>query len=319
MSDLSPAVPNKGASKVTPDTANNDMRKKMTLGEAFMRPESPRGLAGAWDRLVRFMRSSPTGAISLVIWIVLILVAIFASQLAPYDPIEADFAAVRSSPSAAHMLGTDNLGRDLLSRIIFGARITLIVSISSVLVGDFLGFLWGVASGYFGGRFDMVSQRLVDVLMSFPALILALLLLAAVGAGLTTVIIAIAVTRIPVTTRITRSVVLSVKETAYVESAQMIGASHWRIMYLHIAPQCIAALLVIATLHLGGAIFAESGGVPRGRHPRVLGGVLAASFRPPWWLVLFPGLAITIAIMAANLLGDALRDFLDPKLKKRLE
>jgi peptide/nickel transport system permease protein len=173
----------------------------------------------------------------------------------------------------------------------------------------------------------MVSQRLVDVLMSFPALILALLLLAVIGAGLTTVIIAIAVTRIPVSTRITRSVVLSVKETAYVESARMIGASHWRIMFQHVAPQCVAAILVVATLHLGGAIFAESAlsflgmGIPPPAPSwgNMLGGVLAASFRPPWWLVLYPGVAITVAIMAANLLGDALRDFLDPKLKKRLE
>jgi ABC-type dipeptide/oligopeptide/nickel transport system permease subunit len=291
------------------------------------RPEPPRGLRGVADRVVRFLRSSPTGAISLFVWIALILVAIFAPYLAPYDPVEADFTAVRSAPSATHLLGTDNLGRDVLSRIIFGARITLIVSISSVLLGDLLGFLWGVTSGYFGGRFDMASQRLVDVLMSFPALILALLLLAVIGAGLTTVIIAIAVTRIPVSTRITRAVVLSVKEAAYVESARMIGASHWRIMFLHVAPQCIAAILVVATLHLGGAIFAESAlsflgmGIPPPAPSwgNMLGGVLAASFRPPWWLVLFPGVAITVAIMAANLLGDALRDFLDPKLKKRLE
>lgn len=315
MTELSSAPVNVGAGN------------KMALVEAMARPEAPRGLRGVVDRLVRFVRSSPTGAVSLLIWIILILVAILAPYLAPYDPIEADFAAVRAAPSAAHLLGTDNLGRDVLSRIIFGARITLIVSISSVLLGDFLGFLWGVSSGYFGGRFDMVSQRLVDVLMSFPALILALLLLAVIGAGLTTVIIAIAVTRIPVSTRITRSIVLSVKETAYVESARMIGASHWRIMFLHVAPQCIAAILVVATLHLGAAIFAESAlsflgmGIPppASSWGNMLGGVLAASFRPPWWLVLFPGLAITVAIMAANLLGDALRDFLDPKLKKRIE
>ena len=301
--------------------------KKSALVGAMARPESPRGLPGVMDRMVRFLRSSPIGTISLFIWIALIFVAILAPYLAPYDPIEADFAAVRSGPSAAHLLGTDDLGRDVLSRIIFGARITLIVSISSVLLGDLFGFIWGVMSGYFGGRFDMVSQRLVDVLMSFPALILALLLLAVAGAGLTTVIIAIAVTRIPVSTRITRSIVLSVKETAYVDSARMIGASHWRIMLLHVAPQCVAAILVVATLHLGAAIFAESAlsflgmGIPPPAPSwgNMLGGVLAASFRPSWWLVLFPGLAITIAIMAANLLGDALRDFLDPKLKKRIE
>lgn len=275
----------------------------------------------------RFFRSSPIGAISMLIWLMLICMAVFAPLLAPHDPLEGNYGAVRAAPSGEFWLGTDNLGRDVLSRIIYGARITLLVGISSVLLGDLLGFIWGVASGYAGGRFDMLSQRVVDILMSFPALILALLLLVVLGAGLTTVIIAIAVTRIPVSTRIIRSVVLSIKETSYVEAAQMIGASRWRIMRLHIAPQCMAPLLVVATLHLGTAIFAESAlsflgmGIPPPSPSwgNMLGGVLAAAFRPPWWLVLFPGIAITVAIMAANLMGDALRDFLDPKLKKRLE
>jgi ABC-type dipeptide/oligopeptide/nickel transport system permease subunit len=289
------------------------------------------GEPGALARIVRgvgrFIRSSPLGTASVLVWVMLVLMAIFAPALAPYDPIEADFAAVRSPPSATHWLGTDNLGRDVLSRIIYGARITLVVSIGSVLIGDLIGSIWGIASGYWGGHVDLVSQRAVDVLMSFPALILALLLLAALGAGLTTVIIAIAITRIPATSRITRSVVLSVKEMSYVDAARMMGARPWRIMAHHIAPQCVAAILVVATLHLGAAIFAESAlsflglGIPPPAPSwgNMLGGVLAASFKPPWWLVIFPGLAITISIMAANLMGDALRDFLDPKLKKRLE
>ncbi len=291
----------------------------------YVRKEKSR-LQRTFANIVGFIKSSPTGAVSVLIWILLIGVAIFAPYLAPYDPIEADFLAVRSPPSQAHWMGTDNLGRDVLSRIIYGARITLVVSVTSVFIGDGLGFLWGLLSGYVGGRFDMYSQRLVDVLMSFPALILALLLLAAVGAGLITVIIAIAVTSIPSSTRVTRSVIMSIKESAYVESAHMIGASTWRVMFLHVAPQCFGPLLVIATLHLGSAIFAESAlsflglGIPPPAPSwgNMLGGVLAASFKPPWWLVVFPGLAITITIMAANLMGDAFRDFLDPKLKKRL-
>jgi ABC-type dipeptide/oligopeptide/nickel transport system permease subunit len=275
----------------------------------------------------RFVRSSPIGAVAATIWILLLLMAIFAPQLAPYDPQEADYGAIRQAPSAAHWLGADDLGRDILSRIIFGARITLLVSISSVLIGDLLGFLWGVASGYLGGRFDLISQRVLDVLMSFPTLILALLLLVALGAGLTTVIIAIAVTRIPGATRVIRSVVLSVKENAYVEAARMVGVKPLWLMLRHIAPQCIAPLIVIATLNLGGAIFAEAAlsflglGIPPPAPSwgNMLGGVLAASFKPSWWLVVFPGLAITIAVMAANLLGDALRDFLDPKLRQRLD
>lgn len=275
----------------------------------------------------RFVRSSPIGTVAALIWILLLLMAIFAGQLAPYDPQAADYGAIRQGPSAVHLLGADDLGRDILSRIIFGARITLIVSIFSVLIGDLLGFLWGVASGYLGGRFDLISQRVLDVLMSFPTLILALLLLVALGAGLKTVIIAIAVTRIPGATRVIRSVVLSVKANAYVEAARAVGVTPLWVMLRHIAPQCIAPLIVIATLNLGAAIFAEAAlsflglGIPPPAPSwgNMLGGVLAASFKPSWWLVVFPGLAITLAVMAANLLGDALRDFLDPKLRQRLE
>ncbi|CAN5646042.1 ABC transporter permease [soil metagenome] len=277
--------------------------------------------------ILRFTRTSPVGTIAALIWIVLILIAFFAPALAPYAPQEADYGAIRQAPSGQHLLGADDIGRDVLSRIIFGARITLLVSIVSVLIGDLIGFFWGVTSGYLGQRFDLISQRVLDVLMSFPALILALLLLVAIGAGLTTVIIAIAVTRIPSSARVIRSVVLSIKETAYVEAARAVGVKPWRIMLHHIAPQCIAPLIVIATLNLGGAIFAESAlsflglGIPPPAPSwgNMLGGVLAASFRPSWWLVIFPGLAITISIMAANLLGDALRDFLDPRLRSRLQ
>ncbi len=288
------------------------------------RPNLMRRLGRA---LVRFAQSSPIGAVALSIWLLMLFVAIFAPQLAPFDPLEADYTVIREGPTAKHILGTDQLGRDLLSRIIFGSRITLIVSITAVFIGDLIGFIWGIASGYLGQRFDLISQRVVDVLMSFPGLILALLLLVVLGAGLTTVIIAISVTRIPSATRITRAVVLSIKEASYVEAARMIGASNLRIMTRHVAPQAAAPILVVATLHLGGAIFAESAlsflgmGIPPPAPSwgNMLGGVLAAAFRPPWWLVVFPGLAITCAIMAANLFGDAFRDFLDPKLRRRID
>lgn len=277
--------------------------------------------------LVNFAKSSPLGAISAAFWVMLIFVAVFATQITPYNPLEANYSVIRTGPTLNNLLGTDDLGRDILSRIIAGARVTLFVAITAVFIGDSLGFVWAVASGYIGGRFDIMSQRIVEILMSFPALILALLLLVALGSGLTTVIIAIAVTRIPPTTRIIRSVVLTIKETAYVESAQSIGASHMRIMLHHIAPQCVAPILVVASLHLGTAIFAEAAlsflgmGIPPPAPSwgNMLGGVLAAAFRPSWWLVVFPGVAITLAVLAANLLGDALRDFLDPKLKKRVE
>lgn len=274
----------------------------------------------------RFAVSSPVGAAAAAILILIGLVAIFAPVLATHDPLDANYDALRKAPSSAHLLGTDHLGRDVLSRIIFGTQITLMVAFVSVAIGDAIGFGWGILSGYLGGKVDLISQRFLDVLLSFPGVILALLLLVALGAGINTVIIAIAVTRVPGSTRVVRSVVLSVKETSYVESARAIGATPLRVMLRHIAPQCIAPLLVVASASLGGAIFTEAAlsflgmGVPP-PHPswgNMLGGILTESFRPPWWLAVFPGAAVTLTILAFNLLGDSLRDHLDPKLRGRL-
>jgi len=273
--------------------------------------------------LVRFFRSSPMGGVCALFLLALVSVAAMAERLAPYNPLTANYGVIRDPPLARHVLGTDHLGRDVLSRIIFGARVTLLVAISSVLLGDTIGFIWGVASGYLGGRADLISQRVLDVLMSLPSLILALLLMAGLGAGLTTVIVAIAVTRVPLSSRVVRSMVLSVKELAYVEAARVLGASEARVMARHVAPQCVAPFLIITTGHLGAAIFIEAAlsfvgvGVPPPTPSwgNMLGGVLAEAFKPPWWMVVFPGVAITVTILAVNLFGDALRDFLDPKLK----
>jgi peptide/nickel transport system permease protein len=273
--------------------------------------------------LVRFVRSSPLGTIAAVLLIVLILVAIFADQLAPFDPLVADYSVSRSPPTAEHVFGADQLGRDTLSRIIHGARVSLFVAIVSVLIGDTLGLLWGILSGYLGGRFDLVSQRILDTLLSFPGLILAMLLLVGLGAGLSTVITAIAVTRVPLATRVIRSVVLSLRNLAYVEAARALGSSNLRIMALHILPQCIAPLLVIVSANIGVAITTEAAlsflgiGVPPPTPTwgNMLGGVLAESFKPPWWLVVYPGVFLTATVLAANLFGDAIRDFLDPKLR----
>lgn len=284
-------------------------------------------VSGSLASFRRFLQSSFVGTASLGVLLFVIAVAIFADVLAPYDPLDADYTAIRSAPSAEHLLGTDHLGRDTLSRLIYGARVTAVVAITSVALGDSLGFLWGLISGYVGRRFDAISQRLLEILMAFPTLILALLLLVSLGSGLHTVIIAIAITRVPFATRVIRSMVLSVKEMAYVEAAKALGVRPWKIVMRHIAPQCIAPLLVIISFNLGSAIFAEAAlsflgvGVPPPTPTwgSMLGGVLAEAFKPPWWLVIFPGLAITITIVAANLLGDALRDFLDPRMKQQLE
>ncbi len=253
--------------------------------------------------------------------------AIFAPLLAPKDPLEANYSALLEPPSFDFPLGTDGLGRDTLSRLLAGTRVTLMVSVIAVAISKIIGFSWGVMSGYVGGRFDLISQRFLDVLLSFPSVILALLLLVALGSGKWTVVIAIAATGISGTTRIIRSVALSVSRMDYVQAAHAIGASPTRIMVQHVAPQCIAPLLVVASASLGGAIFTEAAlsflglGIPPPDPSwgNMLGGILVASFKPPWWLVVFPGAAITVTILAFNLFGDALRDHLDPKLRGRLD
>jgi peptide/nickel transport system permease protein len=275
------------------------------------------------SELGRFVQHSPLGAVSALLILLVIVVGALAPVLAPYDPLEASYAVTRQPPSLQHLLGTDHLGRDTLSRIIHGTRITMLVAVSSVLIGEALGFTFGVATGYLGGRFDLFSQRITEVLMSFPSLILALLLLVGLGSGLHTVIVAIAVTRVPGTARVIRSVALATRELLYVDAARALGASPWRMMLRHVAPQCIAPMLVLISVNLGGAILTEAAlsflGVgippPAPSWGNMLGGVLAEAFRPPWWMVIFPGLFLTVTIMATNLLGDALRDFLDPRLR----
>lgn len=276
-------------------------------------------------RIVRFVRWSPLTAIAAVLLFVPTALALLAPVIAPYDPTLNQYSRLVQEPSAAHIMGTDKLGRDVYSRLLYGMRISLFVAFTAVLIGEALGFLLGVVTAYVGGRFDLISQRAVDVLMSFPTLILAMLLMAGLGAGILTIIIAIAVTRIPGSSRIIRSVALSVRQLNYVEAARVVGASHARIMLRHIAPQCVAPLLVVFSLNLGAAIFAEAAlsylgvGVPPPTPSlgNMLGEQNAQSFKPPWWLVVYPGLAITIIILAANLVGDGLRDLLDPRLKGR--
>jgi ABC-type dipeptide/oligopeptide/nickel transport system permease subunit len=281
---------------------------------------------GFGARLRRFVRTSPIGAVSAVFLILIALVAIFADQVAPYHPLEADFRALRQPPSAAHWLGTDNLGRDVLSRLIHGARISLFVAVVSTVISKLLGVAWGIITGYVGRGFDLVSQRIVDVLLAFPGIILAMLLLSALGGGLTTVIFAITLLGIAGTVRVIRAVTLTIKEMAYVEAARCIGAPSARIMLNHVAPQTIAPALVLFSASLGGAIFAEAAlsflglGIPQPAPSwgNMLGGILADQFRPRWWLVVFPGVAITLTVLAFNLLGDALRDYLDPKLRGKI-
>lgn len=281
---------------------------------------------GIWGLASRFAKTSPIGAVAALFLLVLFLITIFADQIAPYHPLEADFRALRQSPSAEHWMGTDNLGRDVLSRLIHGGRISLSVAVIATFFSKLIGLAWGVMTGYLGKNFDLISQRIVEILLAFPGIILAMLLLAALGGGFGTVIFAITLQGIAGTVRVIRSVVLSIKEMAYVESARSIGAKDARVMAQHITPQCIAPILVLTSASLGGAIFAEAAlsflglGIPQPNPSwgNMLGGILANQFRPQWWLVIYPGLVITLTILAFNLVGDALRDHLDPKLRGRI-
>jgi len=291
--------------------------------QAALRATEPSPVRRVGRGIRYFVRRSPLSAFWGCIAAAILLMAIAAPVLAPYEPLKSDFRAMSKPPDARHYFGTDQIGRDTLSRVIYGSRTSLTVAIGAVLFGTTLGAFWGLASGYFGGRFDIVSQRIIEFLQSFPDLILAMAIAMALGAGIGTVIVAIAITRIPFGGRVIRAVVLSLKELSYVEAARGLGASHLRMMMRHILPQCVAPYLILATTHLGVAIIIEAAlgflGVgippPTPTWGNMLSDALNAGLVPPWWLVLFPGLAITITVLAFNLLGDGIRDILDPRLR----
>jgi peptide/nickel transport system permease protein len=258
--------------------------------------------------LVAFASRTPLSAAGAIVGLLIVAIALGANWVAPLDPLKTNFRRMNHEPDAQSLFGTDQVGRDTLSRVIHGARTSLFVAFAAVLLGTTVGSLWGVACGYLGGRFDLASQRIMEILQSFPDLILAMAISMAIGTGLPAVIVAIAITRIPFGGRVIRSVAITVREMAYVEAGRASGASAFRIMRLHVLPQCVAPYLVLASTHLGV-------GVPP--PTPTWGNMLADSITglvPRWWLVLFPGLAITITVLAFNLLGDGIRDTLDPRL-----
>ncbi|MCH9672454.1 MAG: ABC transporter permease [Gammaproteobacteria bacterium] len=273
--------------------------------------------------LANFFRRSPMSGFWGIVAVAIVAMSILAPQLAPYDPLKSDFRRMSKTPDSQNWFGSDQIGRDTLSRTIWGSRTSLTIAASAVLLGTTVGAFWGLASGFLGGRFDIISQRLIEFLQSFPDLILAMAIAMAMGSGTFTVIVAIAITRIPFGGRVIRSVVLSVKEMSFVEAARSLGASNLRLMLVHVLPQCIAPFLILATTHLGVAIIIEASlgflGVgippPTPTWGNMLADALNAGLVPPWWLVLFPGLAITITVLAFNLLGDGIRDALDPRLR----
>lgn len=276
------------------------------------------------QNLKRFARRKPMGAISAFILILLALTAIFAPVLATHDPILQDGPGRLQAPSAEHWMGTDNLGRDVFSRVIFGARISLEVGFFAIGLGTVFGVSIGVVSGYLGGKLDLITQRFVDVLMGFPFIILAMLLVVALGASLLNVGIALSVAIVPRVIRLSRSSTLTVKEEMYVLAAFTVGVSLPRMVFIHILPNTLGPVFVLATGALGGVIVAEAGlaflglGIPPPTPS--WGGMLNVGARGYMeaapWMVLFPGIALSIVVFTFSLLGDALRDILDPRLRR---
>ena len=275
--------------------------------------------------VLAFIRKQPLGAFGLALVLVIAAAGLSADALAPYSPTANDFGSMMEAPSAEHWLGTDQFGRDLLSRIMFGARTALIVGFSAASVGGVVGLVLGVASAYFGGAIDLVMQRIFDILMAFPLIILALAVVAIFGTGVQNVIFAITIPLVPRCARVVRSSALAIRNVPYVDSARALGFSHARIILRHMIPNVMAPFLIMVTAFVGQAILAEASLSYLGlgvQEPVPAWGLMLqggaeeyASTAP--WIAIFPGVAIMLAVLGINLFGDAMRDALDPKLRDR--
>ena len=273
--------------------------------------------------VVDFIRRRPLGTAGAFVIIVMILAAIFAPIVAPYDPYEQHFTGLPLPPSREHLLGTDPFGRDVFSRILFGARTALLVGFTSSVVGSTLGLILGVVGAYFGGKVDEVIQRLMDVLISFPLIVLAIAVVAALGPSIGNVIAAITVPVIPRVARVTRASGLAVVRMPYIESARSVGVQAPRIMFRHIAPNVFAPYLIMLTAFLGQAVLLEATlsflglGVvePGPAWGNMLRGQGMQFLDQAPWLAIAPGAAISLAVFGFNLFGDSLRDALDPRLR----
>ncbi|MDO9059870.1 MAG: ABC transporter permease [Bradyrhizobium sp.] len=274
-----------------------------------------------WRKLTYLARRHMLGAIGLVIMVLFVLAALLADFIGRYDPLSVDSMQRLAPPSAQHWLGTDSFGRDVWSRIVHGARISLAVGVGSTLLGSSIGVIVGLASGYLSGWVDLVFQRITDILQALPLLVLALVMTAALGPSLPNVIIAIAIPLIPTVARVIRANTLALRELPFIEAAKSIGMSETRIALRHVLPNTLAPLIVLATAQLGSTILTEASlsflglGIPE-PYPswgRMLSESAAEYVRTAPWLVIFPGIAISLAVFGTNLFGDALRDFLDPR------
>ena len=284
--------------------------------------ESPRSLRTG---IIGFCRRQPLGTVGLLLVLVMAVAGLSAEWIAPYSPTSNDFAAMMEPPSWAHLMGTDQFGRDLLSRIVFGARTALIVGFSCAILGGLAGLVLGVVSAYFGGRLDLFLQRVFDVVMAFPLIIMALAVIAIFGSGVYNVIVAITIPLIPRCARVVRSSALAIREVPYIDAARACGFGHTRVILRHMTPNVMAPFLIMLTAFVGQAILAEASLSYLGlgvQEPTAAWGLMLqggaeefASTAP--WIAVFPGLAIALTVFGFSLFGDALRDALDPKLRDR--
>jgi peptide/nickel transport system permease protein len=298
----------------------------MTL--VLPRPATPNAFSATLSKVSEFTRQQPLGAVSFVIIFLMMFAGIFCEVVAPYDPLTIDFAAILAPPSADHWCGTDAYGRDICSRLIYGSRTALVIGFTSSFIGSSLGAILGIASAYFGGKIDSWIQRFMDVLLAFPLIVLALVVVAAlrkfvIGGVDMNLILAIAIPIIPRVARVVRAAALGVRVMPYVDAARAAGYSNSRIIFRHMAPNVVAPYLIMLTAFIAQAILAEASlsflglGVvePKAAWGLMLSGNAADFYREAPWMILFPGAAISLAVFAFNLFGDALRDYLDPRFK----
>jgi peptide/nickel transport system permease protein len=278
-------------------------------------------VTGWWSRIRFFARRYPLGAIGALIVTLFVLTAVFADVIAPVDPTATNSKFSLAPPSAMYWLGADFMGRDMYSRIVHGARISLAVGAGAMGLGALIGISIGLASGYLGGWFDLLVQRLLDIMQALPLLVMAIVMAASLGPSLRNTILAIAIPLVPTVARVVRSNTLSLREQPFVEAARAVGMGELRIAVRHVLPNTLAPLIVLATAQLGSAILVEASlsflglGIPE-PHPswgRMLSESAAEYVRTAPWLVIFPGVAISLTGFGTNLLGDALRDILDPR------
>ena len=302
MAVLTPATPSAA------DEADALLRRHTVLGRAL-----------------HFARRKPLGMIGLVIVVLFALAGGFADWIAPFDPEENDFASMMFAPSFTHWLGTDQFGRDIFSRLVFGARTAMIVGFGAAVGGGLIGMVLGVTSAYFGGWFDLVLQRIFDILMAFPLIILALAVVSVFGTGVFHVMIAITIPLIPRCGRVVRASALAVREVPYVDAARALGFGDARIILRHMVPNVVAPFLILLSAFVGQAILAEAGLSYLGlgvQEPVAAWGLMLQGSAEDYattapWIAIFPGLAIVLTVLGISLFGDALRDAIDPKLRDR--